>query len=68
MECCFVVDRDLFAGLNVTQGEEEDVIANDLHEGVWNARVVDVMRAITAAASVKTPPTVDCTNSQRLAM
>lgn len=68
MECCFVVDRDLFAGLNVTQGEEEDVIANDLHEGVWNARVVDVMRAITAAASVKTPPTVDFTNSQRLAM
>ncbi len=68
MQCCLVVDRNLFAGLNVSQGEEEDVIANDLHEGVWNARVVDVMRAIPAAAAVKTPLTVDFTNAEHLSM
>lgn len=68
MQCCFVVDRDLFAGLDVAQGEEENVIANDLHEGVWNARVVDVMRAIPTAAAVKTPPTVDFADAQHLSM
>lgn len=68
MQCCFVVDRDLFPGLNVSQREEEDVIANDLHERVRHTRVVDVMRAITAAAAVKTPPTVDFTNAEHLSM
>lgn len=68
MQCCLIVDRNLFAGLNVSQGEEEDVVVDDLHEGVRNARVVDVMRAIPAAASVKTPPIIDFTNAQHLSM
>lgn len=68
MQCCFVVDRDLFAGGYVSQGEEQNVIGDDLHEGIWNARVVDVMRAIPSAASVKTPTTVDFANAQHLSM
>ncbi len=68
MQCCLIVDRDLFAGLNVTQCEEENVIANDLHEGVRNARVVYVMRTIPAAAAVKAPVAVDLTNAQHLSM
>lgn len=68
MQSCFIVDRDLFAGLYVSQGEEEDVIVDDLHERVRHARVVDVMRAIPAAASVKTPTTVHFTNAEHLSM
>lgn len=68
MQCCFIVDRDLFTGLNVSQGEEENVIPNDLHEGVRHAGVVNVMRTIPAAASVKTPPTIDFADAQHLSM
>ena len=68
MQCCFGVDRDLFAGLYVSQGEEENVVVKDLHEGVWNARVVDVMRAVPAAAPVKTPTAVDFADAQHLSM
>ena len=63
-----VIYRDLFAGLNVSQREEQDVIADDLHECVWDARVVDVMRAVTSAASIEAPATVDFADAQHFAM
>ena len=68
MQGCFVVDRDFFPRLNVSQGEEEDVVVDYLHEGVWNTGMVDVMRTISAATSVKTPPIIDFTNAQHLSM
>ena len=65
---CFVVDRDLFAGFDVSQSEEEDVIVDDLHERVGDARVIDVMRAVSAATSIQTPAIVDFTDAQHLSM
>ena len=37
MKCRFVIDRDLFARVYVTQGYEEDLIVDDLHERVGRA-------------------------------
>lgn len=68
MQCLFVVDRDLFAGFDVSQSEEENVIVDDLHERVRHARVIDVMRAVTAAASIETPVAIDFTDAQHLPM
>lgn len=68
MKRLLVVDRDLFAGLDVSQREEQNVVANDLHERVWDARVIDVVRAVSAAASVETEATVDFTDAQHLSM
>ena len=63
-----VVDRDLFAGFDVSQREEQNVFANDLHERVWDARVIDVVRAVSATASVETIAIVDFTDTQHLSM
>ena len=63
-----VIYRDLFARLNVSQREEQDVIADDLHERVWDARVIYVMSAVTSAASIKTPATIDFADTQHLSM
>ena len=37
MQRLFVIDRDLFAGLDVAQRDEENVIVEDLHERVGRA-------------------------------
>ena len=68
MKCGFIVDRDLFAGFDVAQGDEENVIVEDLHESVGNTRVIYVVRAIATATAIQTPATVNFTNSQRLSM
>jgi len=51
----FVVNRDLFAGMDVAQGVELDVAVDDFHVTVWLARMVDVVRAVTAATPIQTP-------------
>lgn len=64
----FVVDRDLFAGLDVLQGEEQNVIVDDLHERVGDAGVIDVVRTVSTAATVETPTMVDFADAQHLSM
>ena len=64
MQRRFVIDRDLFAGLDVAQGYEENVIVEDLHEGVRRTGMVDVVSAVSAAASIKAPAIVDFTNTE----
>ena len=44
------------------------MIGNDLHERVGNAGVIDVVRAVSAAASIETPAVVDFTNAQHLSV
>ena len=44
------------------------MVANDLHEGVRDARVVDVVSAVSAAAAVETPTIVDLTNPEHASM
>ena len=66
MQRLFIIDRDLFAGLDVTQRDEENVIIKDLHERVGRARVVDVMSAVAAATSIETPATIHLADPQHL--
>jgi hypothetical protein len=62
MKSGFVVDGDFLAGFDVPQGDKENVVVEDLHERVWSARMVDVVRTVSAATSVQTPAPVDFTN------
>ena len=64
----FIIDRDLFAGFDVAQRTEENVVVNDLHERIRAARVIDVVRAVTTATSVQTPTTVHFTDSEHPSM
>ena len=64
----FVIDRDLFAGFYVAQRDEENVVVKNLHEGIRTARMVDIVSAISAAASVETPAIIDFTDSQHFAV
>ena len=64
MQRLFIVDRDLFAGMNIPQREEEHVTIKSLHVGVRLAAVIDVMRAVAAAAAVQTPMAVDVADAQ----
>jgi hypothetical protein len=64
----FVIDRDFFAGFYVAQRKKENVIVEDLHESVWATGMVDVVSAVSTAASVKTPTTVDLADSEHLSM
>lgn len=68
MKGLFVIDRDLFAGPNVSQGEEEHVTVQSSHEGIWLAGVIDVVRAVAAARAVQTKPPIDIADAQDLTM
>jgi hypothetical protein len=59
-----VIDRDLFAGLDVAQGDEEDMTVENLHEGVGLAGMIDVVGAVTITAAIETPAFVDGTDAQ----
>lgn len=60
----FVVDCDFLARLNVAQSDEQNVAVENLHEGAGFAAMINVMRAITAAAAVKTPAIIDGADAQ----
>lgn len=62
MQGDLIVDCDLFAGINVTQRIELNVPVMGLHIGVGFAAVVDVMRAVSAAAAVKTEAAINVAN------
>ena len=64
MQSGFVIDRDLFTRVYVTQGNEENVVIKNLHERVGVTRMIYVMRTIPTAAAVETPTTVDFTDAQ----
>ena len=62
MERCLVVDRNLLTRLNVAQGNEEYVTVENLHKGIWLARMIDVMRSIPPTAAIQTPTVIDSAN------
>ena len=62
MQRRLVIDRDFFARLDVAQRNEENVVVKNLHECVGQARVINVVRSVSAATSVKTPATIDFTD------
>ncbi len=64
MQSLFVIDGNFFAGMNVSQSKEQYVPVQILHEGVRLARVIDVMRAVTAAAAIQAQTAVDVADAQ----
>ena len=64
MECLLVVDRNLFAGMNVAQREEQNVSVERPHVSIWLAAVVDVMRAVAAATAVYAKAPIDVADAQ----
>ncbi len=63
-----VVERDFVAGMDVAQGVEEYVVVEDFHVAVGLAGMVDVMRAVTPAAAVYAPITIDGADAQHAAI
>jgi hypothetical protein len=64
----FVIDRNLFAGCDVSQGAKENVVMQDLHERIRTARVIDVVSAVPTAAAVQTPASINLTDSEHPSM
>lgn len=64
MQSLFVIDGNFFAGIDIAQGEEENMPVQILHVGVRFAAVIDVMCAVAAAAAVQTPPAIDVANAK----
>ena len=64
MQSLFVIDGDFFAGMNISQSEEQDVAVQILHVGVRLATVIDVMRAVSVAAAVQAPTAIDVADAQ----
>ena len=58
-----VIDRDLFSGPNVSQRHEKNMVVMDLHERIWLAAMVYVMRSIPAPTAVQAPTVVDTANT-----
>jgi hypothetical protein len=63
-ERLLVIDRYLFSIVNVTQGKEKHVAIDGLHESIWVATVIYVVRAIPTARSVEAPFAVDVTDTE----
>ena len=68
MQRRFVIDGDLFAGIDVSEREKQNVVVQNLHERIWTARVIDVVSAVSAATAVETPAVVDLTNPEHFSM
>ena len=64
MQRLFVIDRDLFARMDVAQGKEHYVAVDGADIGVRLAGVVDVVGAIPAATAVDAPNAVDVADAQ----
>jgi hypothetical protein len=54
-----VIEQQLLAWFDVTQGEEEDVVVDDLAVAIGFAGMIDELRAVAAAAPVNRPVRVD---------
>ena len=64
MKSLLVVNRDLFARLNISQGKKQDVAIKRPHITVRLARVVDVMSSVAAACAVQAPASIDIADAQ----
>jgi hypothetical protein len=67
VERVYIVNRNLIAGFDVAQREEDYVAVETPGERIWSARVIYVMGAIAAAAAIKTPAFVDSADAENAA-
>ena len=64
MQRLFVIDRDLFARIDVAQSKEHHVAMDRAHISVRFAGMVDVMRTVAAATAVDAPVAVNIADAQ----
>lgn len=64
MQRLFVVDRYLFAWIDVAQRKEQHMPKDRSHVSIRFARVIDVMGAVASAASVDAPDAVNVADTQ----
>ena len=64
MQRLFVIDRDLFARVDIAQSKEHYVPKDSPHISIRFARVIDVVRAVATAAAVDAPNAVHVANTQ----
>ncbi len=60
----FVIDRNLFAGGNISQREKQNVAMQRLHVSVGVTGMINVVRAVPAARAVQTEAPVDVADAQ----
>jgi len=68
MQRLFIIDRDFFARVDISQSEEHYVAIDRPHVGVWLAGMVDIMRAVAASTAVDAPGAVNIADAQLGAM
>ncbi len=59
-----IIDGNLIAGVDIAQGDEEDMAIENLHICVGFTGVINVVRAVPALAAIKTPTVVNRTDAQ----
>jgi len=64
MQGLFVINRNFFTRLDIAQSKEQNVSVQILHVSVRLAAVIDVMRAVAAAAAVQAPTTVNVADAK----
>ena len=64
MQRFLIVDRNFLAGLDISQREKDEMSMDCSSEGVRAARVVDIVCAVAASASVKAPTITDAADAQ----
>ena len=67
MKSRFVVNRDLFARLNITQGDEKNMAIKNLHVTIWLTGVVNVVRAVAPFAAIEAPAIIDRADAESAA-
>ena len=66
MERLLIVDRDFFAGPDISQSKEQNMTVQSSHEGIWLAGVIDVVRAVAAPRAIQTEASIDVADAQDL--
>ena len=62
----FIVDRNFFTRLDISQSNKENVFVKDLHERIWLTRMIDVVGSVSASTTVQTPAVINSADPQRL--
>ena len=64
----FVIDRYLFSRIDVAESDEEDVVVEHLHEGVRQAGMIDVVRAVASSTAIKAPAVIHLADAKHFSM
>lgn len=64
MQRLFVVNRNLITRLNISQSKKQDVTVERPHVRVRLARMIDVVSSVATPRPIKTPASIDVTDTE----